>query len=189
MRTGGLLCAIAVLIACGDNTGADGFDDLVTDPAVETGCRGEAVAAGASRAKVVECLDEVPTGPLAAGRMGDIVLENSLVELVFRASGEGFVFPGTGPGGIIDAARVGGIDGLKEILSLAELNAVDATEVVITEAGDDGPATVTTRGHAEPIPLLVAAVGSARSPVVVETQYILEADSNAGNDSQSLARR
>ena len=149
-----LALVLAAAAACGDNTGAGTFDDLVPDPAVASGCLGEPVASALSRAKVIECADEVPRGFLAAGQIGDVVIENSQIEIVIRASGEGYVFPGTGAGGIIDVAHVGGTDRVKEMLPLAELASVHATEVVITEAGDSGPATVVVRGHVEPIPLL-----------------------------------
>jgi hypothetical protein len=71
------------------------------------------VAEGASRAKVIECSDEVPDGVLAVGRVGDIVLENSRVEFVIRGFGEGYVFPGTAAGGLVDAARLGQEDLLR----------------------------------------------------------------------------
>lgn len=179
MRTGSFGAALCALIAaCGDNVRLPPEPgDLVADPAVETGCRPEPVAAGASRAKVVACAEEVPAGLLAAGRAGDVVLENAVVEVVIRARGSGYLFPESGPGGIVDAARVGGQDLVKEILPLAELNQVDATEVVITEAGDDGPAEVVVRGPVKPISLLVAAVGTARQPAIMETHYSLAPDS------------
>ena len=103
-----------------------------------------------------------PSGLLAAGRVGDIVLENSKIEVVIRTSGGGIVFPASGAGSIVDAALVGGRDGLKELIPLADLNIADVTTVVITEAGDDGIATVAVRGHLEPIGLLRAAVNTAR---------------------------
>jgi hypothetical protein len=151
---------------------------LIADPAVEIGCLADPVAPGISRAKVIACAGEVPPGLLAAGRTGDVVLENAVVEVVIRAGDSGYVFPESGAGGIVDAARVGGEDLVKEILPLAELNQTDANEVVITEAGDDGPATVVVRGPARPISLLVAAVGQARQPVIVETHYVLLPDAS-----------
>ena len=68
-----------------------------------TGCLADAVAVGQSRAKRVECLDELPRGALVSGRINDIVVENARVKLVIRAFGEGYVFPGTGFGGIDSA--------------------------------------------------------------------------------------
>ncbi len=178
-------CALALgLFASGALLACGGDDDsrpkpLVADPAVATGCLADPVAEGATRAKVIECADEVPDGVLAIGRVGDIVLENSRVEFVIRGFGEGYVFPGTSAGGLVDAARLGQEDLLREVVPYAEFNSIGTEEIVITEAGDDGPATVVIRGPAAPLPLLQAALNTPTVAAIVETSYVLSPDSDA----------
>ncbi|HEU5059358.1 MAG TPA: hypothetical protein VFU21_22650, partial [Kofleriaceae bacterium] len=99
------LLLFALAAACGDNlTGPPAA--LRDDPAVERGCRPAAGDGGAfSRAKRVDCAEELPDGMLVAGRVGDVLLENDRLQVVLRGYGEGYLFPGTPPGGIVDAAR------------------------------------------------------------------------------------
>jgi len=173
-----LLVLTATLPGCGDDDGhLSGPQPLVEDPAVLTGCMPDALSAGQTRAKRVACAEELTQGALTSGRINDIVLENSRIKVVIRAFGEGYVFPGTGYGGIVDAARVDGEDLLRELSTLVEFNVAQSTEIVITEAGDDGPATVVVRGPARPVPLLGAAVNVQTVASVIETRYILEPDS------------
>src|SRR3990170_2963865 len=98
------LIAVLCFWACG----GDGFgpEELVADPAVDTGCAPAAVAAGLVRAKPVACADEL----------------------------------------------------------------------VITEAGEDGPAEIVVRGPVEAIPLLQAAIATEAVDAVVEQHYVLEPD-------------
>ncbi len=103
-------------------------------------------------------------------------LENAEVKFVIRAFGEGYLFPGTSAGGIVDAARHGRADRLKEYIPIAELNAVAAQEFVIVGAGDDGPAQVVIRGPLAPIPLLKAAAATPPAGAIAEVHYILEPD-------------
>lgn len=151
---------------------------MAADPAVLSGCLPDPVAAGSVRAKFVDCTDELPDGQLVSGRVGDIVLENARVKLIIRAFGEGYYFMRSSPGGIVDATHVGGEDLVKEILPIVELNRAAFDEIVITEAGDDGPAEVVVRGPIAPLPLLSAAVTTAAVPGILEQHYILEPDSN-----------
>ena len=167
------LFALLAAAACG-GSGDSEPEELVPDPAVETGCLSEPVESGQSRAKVIECAEEVPGGLLASGRVGDIVLENGEVEFVIRGFGQGYYFLGTGPGGIVDAALVGRDDQLKELLSLAEINSAFFDEIVITEAGDDGPAEVTMRGPLAPFPFVSSVLPSQSLAAILEQKLSLD---------------
>src|SRR6188508_903462 len=115
------LFVLALAVACGDNlTGPS--TELRDDPAVERGCRPMSSEAAFSRTKRVDCVEELPEGMLVAGRVGDVLLENDRLQIVFRGYGEGYLYPGTPPGGIVDAARRGADDQVKEIFPLVELN-------------------------------------------------------------------
>ncbi len=173
-----LMVFLLLASACGGGDGALAPQPLVADSAADTGCSPAAVAAGAVRAKVIACAEELLTGRLAAGRVGDILLENSKVKLVIRAFGEGYYLPGTSPGGIVDAAAQGGEDLVKEILPIAGLQTGAFDEIVITEAGDSGPATVVVRGPITPIDLVAAAVMVPVVDGIIEHHYILEADAD-----------
>ena len=181
-------CAMVALglWACGGDDDRRNPQPLTEDPNIATGCLADPVAAGSSRAKVIECGDEVPSGVLAVGRVGDIVLENSEVELVVRGFGTGYVFPGTSAGGLVDAARLGSEDLLREIVPYAEFNSIGTEEIVITEAGDDGAATVVVRGPAVPLPLLAAALNTPAVQAIVETRYRLQPDSDSLEISTTL---
>lgn len=171
--------AAAAIAACGSDDGPARPQPLADDPAVSTGCLPDPVPAGAARAKRIACAEEVPRGMLASGRIGDIVIENARIEVVIRGFGEGFVFPGTYAGGIVDAAPVGGEDLIKEIQPLVELNAGAFDEFAIVEAGDDGPAEVAVRGPAFVIPFLDAAIAAPPLDATIEVRYRLEPDSDA----------
>jgi hypothetical protein len=167
-------------LACGGGDDPPlGPQPLEPDPAVLTGCVGEPPAAGESRAKWVECEDELPAGRLVSGRLGDVVLANDRVAVVIRGHGEGYYLMGTAPGGVVDAARHGADDQIKELLPILALQGGGFDEIVITEAGDDGPATVVVRGPVEPVPFIAAAVSTTPVDAVVEQHYVLEPDSDA----------
>jgi len=175
MRYGSLVvaaCAIAA-VECGDNVVAIGPGPLVADPAVETGCHPGPVTG--TRAKIVACAEELIGGRLAAGRVGDFVLENAKVRVIVRGPGEGFYQHGTKGGGIVDAASVGGEDLVKEILPVVDLAAGAFDELVITEAGDDGPAELVVRGPATGVEVVQAILDREIPPIIVEHHYRLAA--------------
>lgn len=184
-----LLMALIASVACGDDdggvdaagsdagsdVGADAPDGMlpdppsfeaIADPAVPEGCSTGAPEPGQSRAKVVECAEELVEGSVAAGRIGDILLENSRVRVILRASSsEAAVTLGAFGGGVVDAARQGGVDLLKELHLGLDLASARPTEIVITEAGDDGPARVRVLYELDGIALLTGALGGAfRTP-------------------------
>jgi hypothetical protein len=172
MQLGKLFALTLVLAACGDNT-QPGLEPLLPDFDVETGCKPGPVTG--TRAKVVECGQELIPGRLAAGRIGDFVLENEHLRVVVRGAGEGFLMHGTSGGGIVDLARVGGEDLVKEIFVSIDLAAGAFDELVIVEAGNDGPAELVVRGPATGIDIVQAALTRELPKVIVEHRYRLAA--------------
>ncbi len=172
-----LLATLLLWPACG------GDDDLTPpelreDPAITSGCLPDAVGTGVSRAKAVDCVAELPAGRLVSGRVGDIMLENSRLRIIIRGFGAGYYFMGTKAGGIVDAARHGSVDLIKEVIPLFNFNGGGFTEFVITEAGDDGPATVVVRGPIEAVPFVAAAIATVPTSAIAEQHYILAPDSD-----------
>jgi hypothetical protein len=172
--TGRWVVLVVLACACG---GGDDFapQELVADPAVQTGC----VPEGFTGAKVVACVEELPEGRLVSGRVGDLLIQNGTMTVVVRGFGEGYYLMGTAPGGIVDAARAGGEDLVKEILPVFNLNGGGFEEFVITEAGDDGPAEIVVRGPVAPVPFVNAAIATAPVAAIAEQHYILEPNSDA----------
>ena len=165
-----------LVAACGDNLSPSGPQPLTPDPDVETGCT-QPLASARARAKVIECAGELAPGRLAAGRPGDFLLENERIRVIVRGPGAGYYLHGGSGGGIIDAVRRtdGGWseDLVKEILPAVDLTIGAFDELVITEAGDDGPAELVVRGPAAQLEL-IAAAGTREVPaVVIEHRYRL----------------
>jgi hypothetical protein len=167
------LVALTGLVACGGDDEPRGPRPLVPDPAVVTGCVPGPVTG--ARAKVVACASELIGGWLASGRVGDFVLENERVRVIVRGPGEGYYLHGSSGGGIVDAATVGGADLVKEVMPVVDLTAGAFDELVITEAGDVGPAELVVRGPAAPLDLVTAAVNRPVPPILVEHHYRLPA--------------
>ncbi|HUH02898.1 MAG TPA: hypothetical protein VML75_12960, partial [Kofleriaceae bacterium] len=174
------LGAVSLLIWIGCGGGGElAPQPLVADPAVQTGCATARPGAGESRAKPIACVDELPQGRLVSGRVGDFLLENDRIQIVVRGFGEGYYLMGTKPGGIVDAARHGATDQIKEVLPVFGLKGGAFDELVITEAGDDGPAELVVRGRLEPVPFVESAVATGNLHAIVEQHYILEPDTDA----------
>ncbi len=150
------------------------------DPAERSDCA-ERPVPGIARAKHVTCADELVPGSLAMGRLGDIVLENARVRFVVRTGPEAASTIGAFGGGIVDAAALGGVDQVKEILPLFDFATARATDVVVTDAGDDDAATVTVLFEADALALLdAAAPGVTRAlPLRGAVEYTLAGDSDA----------
>jgi len=160
-------CVLAILLlGCGGppvegDAGVDAgptAEDLVfdatPDPAAIEGCTDAPPAAGAVRAKRVACPRELVDGALAMGRMGDLVLENSVARFVVRA-GEGSASTiGAPAGGLIDAAPTGGVDLLKELFPLFDLVSMGPTAIEVVDAGASGEARVRVLFEDAPIGLV-----------------------------------
>jgi len=175
MHRGLLLILIAA--GCGDD-GPPAPEPLTPDPDVETGCTSRP-GPGQTRAKVVACDDELIGGRLAGGRIGDFLLENEHVRVIVRGGDTGYYLLGAGPGGIIDAASADGEDLVKEILPAIDLAVGALDELVIVEAGDDGPAELVVRGPATGLEIVSAALATPPPPVIIEHRYRLAADATA----------
>lgn len=173
---GRIVVAALCAAACGDNKASTGLATLVPDPAVEVGCHPGLVSG--TRAKVVACGEELIAGRLAAGRVGDFVLENANLRVIVRGPGEGFYQHGTTGGGIVDAASVGGEDLVKEMFPAIDLAAGGFDEMVITEAGDDAPAEIVVRGHAVGLEIVQAVLVRELPDVVIEHHYRLATDAH-----------
>jgi hypothetical protein len=173
------LVSLALLVgvgACGDDLTPTGPRPLVADPAVETGCS-QPIVGDRARVKVVDCAGELAPGRLAAGRIGDFVLENALVRVIVRGPGQGYYLHGSSGGGIVDAVRATDTgwseDLIKEIQPAVDLTAGAFDELVITEAGDDGPAELVVRGPATQLELIDAAGTREVPDVIIEHRYRL----------------
>jgi hypothetical protein len=176
------LASVLAAASCGDNLKAPtGPAELSADTTVELDCTTQAPGAGTVRAKLVVCDDEKVAGLLAAGREGDVLLENNLVRFIVRGPGEGFRLHGTTGGGIVDAALHGREDQLLEMQPLLDFGVGDFQEFVITSSGlsggsEPGVAELVIRGSLVPIPL-VASVLSAEIPnLILEQRYRLYPD-------------
>ena len=143
---------------------------------METDCITVLPEAGQTRAKRVVCSDELLSGRMAAGRTGDYLLENSKIRVIIRGPGHGLYLYGTTGGAMIDAAQHGADDLLQEIVPLVEFNTGIFEEIVVVEAGDDGPAELVVRGVAVPTPLFEWALGTEAAQVTIEQHYRLAPD-------------
>src|SRR5262245_43612237 len=87
MKAMWLPCLLCTVVSCGSDDGMappEGMQPLVPDAAVIVGCAPGGLTQPGSRAKVVACSEELMTGLLAAGRAGDLVIENERVKFVIR---------------------------------------------------------------------------------------------------------
>lgn len=163
--------------------------DVVADIAPETdifdpaACDPRLLEPGQVRAKPVACVEELPTGPNAIGRVGDLLIENSRVRFVIRA-GAGHTFVGMDGGTLVDAdiARAPGTPGeerLQELIPLFSLNAADLESLEVTDDGRLGEAVVTARGPAVGVPYLASLLPFLQVlDATISHEYVLEADSS-----------
>ena len=172
---GGAL-ALGLMCGCGDDgSAADGGPadapldamelpppptfEVVPDPSVSTACEAEIPAPGRVRAKVVSCIEELPRGPLAMGRVGDVVLANSRVAVVIRAGEEAATLIGAFSGGIVDAARHGEADLVQELFMAMDLSTARPSDVVVTASGEGGVARVEVPFELRRLEAIAAALG------------------------------
>jgi hypothetical protein len=148
------------------------------DPAEETACTG-VPAAGVTRAKHVTCDAELAHGPLAMGRLGDVLVENAHVRFLIREGDVSATTLGGFGGAVIDAERQGGIDRLKEIFPLFDLATARATDIAVVDADE---ARVRVLFEADELGLLAAALGSGggrAGPFRGQIDYVLGPDDRA----------
>lgn len=173
---------VGLLLSCGDNAKPSSPNrELLPDTTIEQGCTSEPPAAGAVRAKFLACDDEKVAGLLAAGRSGDVLLENNLVRFVVRGPGEGFRFHGTSGGALIDAALHGREDQMLEVLPLLDWATGNFQELVITSSGlaegsEPGVAELVVRGELTTVPLFFSLFSVAPANLVLEQRYRLRPD-------------
>lgn len=139
--------------------------EVTPDPDVPTGCMAAPPGAGEVRAKVVDCEDELLGGSLAMGRVGDIVLANDRFSVIVRTGTESATLIGAHAGGIIDGARHGEPDLLKEVFMALDLATARPSDVVITDGGSGGVARVEVPFELNRLELIAATLGGlTRTP-------------------------
>lgn len=152
----------------------------VPDASESSDCLPEAPAAGVALAKHIRCPDELLSGPLAMGRVGDILLANSRARFVVRVGEGAATLLGGGAGGLIDGAPTGGLDVIKEGVAALDLVGAEPTEIVVTDAGGDGDAVVRVLFRPAPLGILGALIPGADRGVraLGAIDYVLRADSD-----------
>lgn len=131
--------------------------ELVPDPGEDPGCAMTVPAADSARAKHVACESELVAGPLAMGRTGDVLLENSRARFIVRSGRESATTIGAPGGGLVDATPQSGprIDALKEFLPMLNYNGLFVGPLVVVRAAGS---EVLVRATFEPQPIgLIAA--------------------------------
>ncbi len=156
--------------------------DLTPDPGEEPGCAATPPAAGTVRAKHVACDAELAAGPLAMGRVGDLLLENAHARFILRSGPESATTIGAPGGGLVDATPQAGprIDALKEFLPTLNYNGLVVGPLVVVHASGT-EAVVRAAFEPQPIGLIAATIpGVWPRPVVHGViEYALRADDSA----------
>ncbi len=155
--------------------------DEVAD-AASPSCPPPPVEAGQVRARALGCAGDLPEGPLAAGRVGDLVLENAVARFVVRTGPHGHAVMGLLGGGLVDAVRVRdgaqlGPDQLREWVMTAGFQLISPDVVEVASAGDSGEARVRVAGGLSPFPTIQAALPFIAPEVRAELVYQLLPDS------------
>ncbi|MEY3011852.1 MAG: hypothetical protein RIT45_587 [Pseudomonadota bacterium] len=195
-----LLAAAALLgaVGCGGKStpaasaGADtgsggGSDDVavgdlgaVGDAAGAT-CPPPAAPMGTARARVLGCSADLPSGPLVAARVGDVVLENAVARFVLRSGPAGEAIVGLRGGNVVDAVRLGadgtqlGHDSLREWVPIVAMHLVAPEDLEIVPGGPD--AVVRVRGPLQPFDIVHAYLPVELPPITVVHEYHLAPDS------------
>ncbi len=192
------LVLAATLLTCADsrpptdvamNDAAMDGDATVTAPlpsldpdATETRtCSTTPPTDGAARAHHIVCDAELASGPLAMGRIGDVVLENARVRYIVRAGPEAASLLGASGGGLIDATlQTERRDGLKEALGLLNAFGLAGGDLVVVRA-DGQLATVRTAFAPRAVALLAATIPGVfqRPRVRGVLEYELRGDDDA----------
>lgn len=115
----------------------------------------EAMAEGEVRAKRLGCTDEAPRN--GEGRTGDVMLQSSALQAIFRQPADGLTLVGTPGGGLIDATIPGWRDRLLEVLPVVGGGVVRPTSM--TWGVDAEGAWLRLEGPVEAVPVLGDALG------------------------------
>lgn len=200
-----LAAALAALPACGqsakakaandtaaaasDTAGAIGDTGATDDSAAsggrsgKDGCVPAPVAPGAVRVRLLACADDLPHGTMAAGRVGDLVFENSRVRFVLRKGKLGHAIGGLVGGDVVDAVTLGpdgkqvGVDALREWVPTAALHLVQPDAIEVVADGSAGEARVRVSGPLTPFPTAHAALALDKPKATVSHEYVLRPDS------------
>jgi hypothetical protein len=132
---------------------------LAPDPAEPRRCVAEPPGAGRARARHITCEAELARGPLAMGRVGDVLLENAVARFVLRAGDESATTIGAPGGGIVDATLqdAARLDGLKEAIPLLNLQGLAPGALTVVQA-DGAVARVRAAVTPRAIGLLAAVI-------------------------------
>lgn len=143
-------------------------------------CPPPPVEAGIARVRPLGCAADLPTGPLIAGRIGDVVLENAVARFVVRVGAEGRAVVGIKGGNVVDAVRIGpdgaqlGHDSLREWVPMVAMHLLEPESYELTPDGPD--ARLLVRGRLRPFAVLHASLPLEHPPVQVANEYRLAPD-------------
>ncbi len=155
---------------------------LTADATELTACPVAAASVGAARALHLRCDAQLATGPLAMGRVGDVVLENAVARFILRAGDESATTIGAPGGGIIDATTVPTTapDLVKEILPTLNLYGLTVGPLVVVRASGR-EAVVRAAFTPRPLELIQAVIPLAlqRPALRGVVEYALSADDPA----------
>ena len=167
--------------ATGDATADAGPPDSGSnDTGVGATCPPPVAGPNTVRARLLGCAADLPTGPMAAARVGDFVLENNLVRFVLRAGKEGEATLGLVAGDIIDAVRIGkdgkqrGGDSLREWIPTVAFHLVDPTDITVVSDGSTGEARIRVAGGLVPFQTVHAFLPMDKPNLTVFHEYVLK---------------
>lgn len=160
--------------------GPDAPDAVTTDAMTTLPCPAPPAKKGQARTRTIGCAADVPNGRLAAGRVGDYVLENAMARFVVRAGAEGEAVVGVVGGNVVDAVRIGpdgkqsGVDGLREWVPVVQMFLVSPEKI---ETGKDGDvAFVRVTGPLVPFPTVQSFLAFTKPDADVMHEYRLAPD-------------
>ncbi len=178
----------ADVIPADDVAGRDTHDpdtsEEVEDVAPAPPCPLPPPAEGTVRARLLECEEELPSGPMVSALTGDVVLENAVARFVVRARPEGVAVVGLTGGNLIDAVRLdgegrqAGRDGLFEYVMGASFHLLDPNEIEIVDDGGGGVARVRVSGELVPFETIQAVLPFPVPQVLLAHEYVLYPDSS-----------
>lgn len=180
--------ALAALPACTDAPAHPAPDAgpvlpaITADPAEPQDCPAAPAAAGAARALHLRCPTQRAAGPLAMGRVGDVILENAVARFILRAGDESATTIGAPGGGVIDATPTGSDahDLVKEVFPTLNLHGLAVGPLTVVRASGR-EAVVRAAFTPRPLELIQAVIPLAlqRPALRGVLEYALSADDPA----------